>query len=380
MLLWKIALFGSWLLIAFNYAGYALIALILNKLKPYKVAKMAPDAPLPPLTFIVAAYNEAGCIRAKIDNCLAQDYPAHLVEWLFVTDGSTDETPSIISAYAGVRLLHDPARGGKSAALNRAVAAATHPIIICSDANTLLNTDALRLIARHYADPKVGGVAGEKRVVKAAANSAADASVGEGEGAYWKYESALKRIDSAFYSVVGAAGELFSFRKALYTPVDASVILDDFVISMRVAAAGYRVIYEPGACAVETPSFSIEDERKRKVRIAAGGFQSVALLRGAVSPRRYPRLYYLYISHRVLRWVASPFCLVLSIPAGAVLCVADPNPAYRYLFAGQVGFYALAIFSKLPRYFIFMNLSVLQGFMRWIRGGQSGAWEKSRRA
>lgn len=388
MLLWKIALFGSWLLIAFNYAGYALIALILNKLKPYKGVRTANTAPFPPLTFIVAAYNEAGCIRAKIENCLAQDYPAGLVEWLFVTDGSTDETPEIVRSHPAVRLLHDPARGGKSAALNRAVAAAAHDLIICSDANTTLNPDAVTLIARHYADPKVGGVSGEKRVIKAGPGSAADASVGEGEGAYWKYESALKRIDSAFYSVVGAAGELFSFRKELYTPVDASIVLDDFVISMRVAAAGYRVIYEPGACAVETPSFSMEDERKRKVRIAAGGFQSVALLRGAVSPWRYPRLYYLYISHRVLRWVASPFCLVLSVVAGAVLCMADPHPVYRWLWAGQVVFYGLGLASpvlplkaaKLPGYFIFMNLSVLQGFIRWCRGRQPGAWEKSRRA
>jgi cellulose synthase/poly-beta-1,6-N-acetylglucosamine synthase-like glycosyltransferase len=428
MLLWKIVLFGSWFIIAFNYAGYAVIALIINKLWPFRGVPAASGAPsgrevapsghtaapddLPPLTFIVAAYNEAGCIREKIQNCLAQDYPASKVEWLFVTDGSSDETPSIVRGFPQVRLLHDDRRAGKSAALNRAVAAATHEIVVASDANTVLNPDALRLIARHYADPRVGGVAGEKKVVAAggsggeasggsatgaggaagttggaagtaAADAAgADASVGEGEGLYWKYESALKRIDSAFYSVVGAAGELFSFRRDLYTPVDPSIILDDFVISMRIAAAGYRIIYEPGACAVETPSFSMGDERKRKVRIAAGGFQSVALLRGAVSPWRYPRLYYLYMSHRVLRWVASPFCLVLSVAAGAVLALA--GGPYVWLFALQAAFYALTVLpgkaGKLPRYFLFMNLSVLQGFMRWLRGAQPGAWEKARRA
>lgn len=382
MLLWKILLFGSWFIVAYNYFGYAIIAVIINKMTRRRATAdgfLGDSGALPGVTFIVAAYNEAACIRDKIANCRSLDYPADRVEWLFVTDGSTDETPSIVGAAAGFRLLHDPARGGKSAALNRAVAAASHDIIICSDANTVLKVDALRLIARHYADPKVGGVAGEKKVV-----SVTDAAVGKGEGAYWKYESALKRIDSGFYSVVGAAGELFSFRKSLYEPVDKSIILDDFVISMRIAAKGYRILYEPGAVAAETPSFSMEDESKRKVRIAAGGFQSVALLRGAVNPWKYPRLYYLYVSHRVLRWVASPFCLIIALIAGAVLWWNDPDPVYTWLFGAQAAFYALAVIpmkaGRLPRYFVFMNLSVIQGFVRWMRGGQPGAWEKSRRA
>lgn len=386
MLIWKILLFGSWFIVAFNYFGYAILALIINKLMPRRGRENGDAGPIsgknaaaPGVTFIVAAYNESDCIRAKIANCRSLDYPSDRVEWLFVTDGSTDETPEIVRSAQGFRLLHDSARGGKSVALNRAVAAATHDLIICSDANTALNADALRLIARHYADPKVGGVAGEKKVV-----SKTDAAVGKGEGAYWKYESALKRIDSEFYSVVGAAGELFSFRKNLYTPVDKAIILDDFVISMRIAAKGYRIIYEPGAVAQETPSFSMEDESKRKVRIAAGGFQSVALLRGTVNPWKYPRLYYLYISHRVLRWVASPFCLLIAPVAGAVLWLNDPHPLYTWLFGAQAAFYLLGVLpmkaGRLPRYFLFMNASVIQGFMRWLKGGQSGAWEKARRA
>jgi poly-beta-1,6-N-acetyl-D-glucosamine synthase len=383
MLFWKILLFGSWALIVYNYAGYAVIALIINRIFP--VRGKAGQETAPYITFIVAAYNEQDVVGAKVANCLAQDYPPSRIEWLFVTDGSSDNTPSILSGYPQIRLLHRPERLGKSAALNRGIAEASHPIIIASDANTFLNPEAVSQIAAHYADPRVGGVAGEKKVVRAGV-------VGEGEGLYWKYESALKRIDSAFYSVVGAAGELFSFRKELFAPVDPSVILDDFVISMRVAQQGYRVLYEPGAVAEETPSFSLEEEKKRKVRIAAGGFQSVVMLGDLLAFWKYPRLSFLYISHRVLRWVASPFCLVLSILAGAVLWLGDPDPVYGWLWAGQVVFYGLGLLSgvlpakgplkvaKLPGYFLFMNVSVIQGFFRWIRGGQSGVWEKARRA
>jgi len=370
MLFWTICLFAAWFLLAFNYLGYAIIALIINKIYPLRESGASlPDAPLPHLTFIVAAYNEVECIRAKIENCLAQDYPPELVEWLFVTDGSTDSTPYVIREYPSVRLLHRPVRAGKSAALNRAVAEASHDIIIASDANTLLNKDAIRQIAAHYASPTTGGVAGEKRVL------------GSQEGIYWKYESRLKSIDSSFYSVVGAAGELFSFRRSLYEPVGDEIVLDDFVISMRIAAKGYRIIYEPGACAEEKPSASLEDERKRKIRIAAGGFQAVSLI--GLTPGN-ARLNYLYISHRVFRWWVSPFCLPLSAVAGTILALRAPSQIYLWLWWCQVAFYVLGLvpgkLGKVLHYFIFMNLSVLQGFVRWLRGRQPAAWEKARRS
>jgi cellulose synthase/poly-beta-1,6-N-acetylglucosamine synthase-like glycosyltransferase len=390
MLLAKIVLFGSWFLILFNYGGYAVLALILQRCLPSPVKKPSQypsdEARMPWLTFIVAAYNEADIIADKVSNCLAQDYPMDKVEWLFVTDGSTDATPDILKTFPQVRLLHRPERMGKTAALNRAVAEANNPIIIASDANTFLNKEAIRLIAAHYADLTVGGVAGEKKVLSTGA------AVGQGEGLYWKYESALKVIDSNFYSVVGAAGELFSFRRGLYEPVEPDVILDDFIISMRITEKGYRVVYEPRAIASENPSFSFDDEGKRKVRIAAGGFQAVARLGALWKVWRFPRLSFLYISHRVMRWWVSPFCLILALVASTLLWINDPHHIYRYIWIAQVLFYLLAIISpilpdkglfkaaKLPRYFLFMNLSVLQGFLRWIKGSQSSVWEKARRA
>ncbi len=339
----------------------------------------------------MAAYNEADCIQQKIGNCLGLDYPAGKLECIIVTDGSSDETPDIVRKNTAVRLLHDPVRGGKAAAMNRAVAAASHNILIFSDANTILNKEAIRNIVRHYRDEKTGVVAGEKKVVAPAGN---DGSPAAGEGAYWKYESRLKKIDSDFYSVVGAAGELFSLRKDLYEPLDSSIVLDDFVLSLRVTLKGYRVRYDPEAFAMELPSFSLGDERKRKVRIAAGGFQAMKMLSPLLAFWRHPALSFLYISHRVLRWTFSPLCLILAFIANGVLAFETGGALWeRALFGAQVLFYLLSLIGamghnqrrlsgllKLPYYFVFMNLSVIQGFFRYMKGKQSGAWERARRA
>jgi biofilm PGA synthesis N-glycosyltransferase PgaC len=226
-------------------------------------------------------------------------------------------------------------------------------------------------------------------------------SPGGGEGAYWKYESRLKKIDSAFYSVVGAAGELFSVRKDLYVPLEDSVILDDFVLSLRIAQKGYRILYEPQACATELPSFSIADEEKRKIRIAAGGFQAMKMLASLLKFWRQPALSFLYISHRVLRWTLSPLCLLLALIANIAIVVntalvGQPGgqlPA-QILLACQIVFYSLALTGwamtrgnrqqpkavRLSYYFVFMNISVIRGFLRHLKGGQSASWEKARRA
>ena len=390
MHLWLFALIISCLLVCYNYIGYILPIYLLNRLRK-------PRTPVPPprpedwpsVSFIVAAYNEKDCIGDKIINSLDQDYPADKLEFIFVTDGSADETPQITAGFARIHTLHDPERKGKSAAINRAVATARNEILLFSDANTILNREATRNIARHYLDPKVGGVAGEKKVLSATLHSE---EVGEGEGLYWKYESFLKEQDSAFYSVVGAAGELFSLRTKLYEPLPHHIILDDFVLSLRVAQQGYRVLYEPAAFAMELPSLSIADEQKRKVRIAAGGFQAIGLLTPLLAFWRHPRLTYLYVSHRVLRWTLSPLCLILAWLSNAILFAGTGGLAYGVLLGAQTALYGMAALAalfpglkkksrliKLGSYFVFMNTSVILGFFRFLRGNQAATWEKARR-
>lgn len=375
-------------LIFYTFFGYGILLYLLVRIKrlfsPSRRDLLDFDA-LPGCTLIVAAYNEKDLIEEKIANTLSLKYPEGKLELIFVTDGSADGTPEIVSRYPQIRLLHSPERKGKISAVHRAIEQVSSEIIIFTDANTFLNADALALIGRHYGDPKVGAVAGEKRVI---IDAAADATAGE--GFYWKYESKLKQWDSELYSVVGAAGELFSVRRALYEPVPSNSVLDDFMISMRIAEKGYVIVYEPEAYAQEDTSANISEELKRKVRIAAGGIQSVIWLSALLNPFRFPVLSFQYISHRVLRWTITPALMILALVLN-VLIVFQGSPAlYQLLLAGQVLFYLSAYLGKvmedrklrikilfIPYYFCIMNYAVMAGLFRFFSGGQSVMWDKA---
>lgn len=383
-------LFWTGLMVIFyTYLGYALVIFILSKLKRgSKRSSHLPDKDLPEVTILVAAYNEEQCIEDKITNTLSLDYPGDKLSVFFVTDGSTDNTPDIVKKFRAVKLFHDFQRKGKIHAVNRVMKYVETPIVVFSDANTLLNTQAIRNLVRHYQDERVGGVAGEKRIYK----NAEDNASGSGEGFYWKYESFLKRKDAEVYSIVGAAGELFSIRTALYEAPSENVIIEDFVMSMGICAKGYRFMYEPGAYALETASASVEEEWKRKVRICAGGFQAMVKLKHLLNPFRYGILSFQYLSHRVLRWTLAPAFLPIVLVANGWLSLTGPA-YYTWFLAGQLGFYLLAFLGYLlrdkkisikgffvPYYFLVMNLSVYAGFMRYLRGKQSVVWEKAQRA
>jgi len=393
MLLFKIVLWVGILTIVYSYAGYGLLVWFLlaakKKLRKArtKIADVAADD-LPAVTLIIAAYNEEDFISQKIANTLSLEYPEDRLQIIFITDGSSDATPALARGYDRITVLHRPERKGKVAAMHRAMQQVTTPIVIFSDANTLLNKESIYNIARHYKDPKTGGVAGEKKIMETGNGKVA----GIGEGLYWKYESFLKRQDAELYTVVGAAGELFSIRTELYEPVGDNVLLDDFVISLRVCQKGYRVHYEPDAYAMETPSASLKDERKRKIRISAGAFQSMGMLAGLLNFFRYPVLSFQYISHRVLRWTLCPLLLPVIFIFNLVLVLKEAGLLYELILAGQVLFYAAAmagwllanrnVKSKLlyvPYYFFFLNFSLYQGFVRHLKGRQSVLWDKARR-
>ena len=380
-------------LVIYTYIGYGVVVWALIRLRPKRpvIADISSDF-TPDVTLIVPAYNELNCLPAKVANSLGQLYPLERIHFLFVTEGSTDGSDDYLRNNYGdsIEILGGSERRGKVAAMNRAMQQIKTPIVIFTDANTQLNPEAVRNIVRHFRDPEIGAVAGEKRIQTTDSESAA----GSGEGLYWKYESQLKRWDAELHTIVGAAGELFAVRTELYEPISPDTILDDFIISLKIAGRGYRVAYEPEAYALERPSFSIIDEQKRKIRIAAGGFQSIVWLANLLNPFRYGLLTFEYVSHRVMRWAVTPICLPLILLLNAGLVLRDGwASGWGLLLAAQILFYGAAwlgyVLEKrqlrwkavfVPFYFTFMNVCALAGLARYLRGNQSGTWEKVRRA
>lgn len=376
------------ILVFYTFFGYGILLYLLIRIKRLfnpKKRKLYEFDELPSCTLIVAAFNEADFIKEKIENTLKLNYPAGKLEFIFVTDGSTDKTPELVSAYPEIKLLHSRERKGKITAVHRAMQQVKTELVVFTDANTFLNPDSLVYLCRHYADFNVGAIAGEKRV---AIEENTDATAGE--GFYWKYESKLKAWDSELYSVVGAAGELFSIRKNLYEPVAQNAVLDDFMISMRIAEKGYIIVYEPDAYALERSSANIKEELKRKIRIAAGGIQSVLWLTSLFNPFRFPVLSFQFISHRVLRWTITPFLMIAALILNFILVLNHAPAIYGILFALQTVFYTSAYVGKVfedkkirvkllfvPYYFCMMNYAVLAGLWRFLFSEQSVIWEKA---
>jgi len=372
----------------YSYLGYGMVLFVLVRLKKaIAPRKVVESAEWPEVTMLVAAYNEQDCVEDKIKNSLSLDYPAGKIKFLFVTDGSTDKTNEIIKKYPAITLEHRPERKGKLAAVERVMKVINTPVTIFTDANTLLNKEAIKNMVRHFADPKVGAVAGEKRILQTNADDASAA----GEGIYWKYESKLKQWDSELHSVVGAAGELFAIRTDLYEAVPADTLIEDFVLTMGIAAKGYRVVYEAQAYALETASLSITEEIKRKIRIAAGGLQAVVRMSGLLNPFPHPVLSFQYISHRALRWTLAPLMLPVLFVSSFLLALQGFVPG-ALLFGAQVLFYIMAAvgysYEKrktrlkvlyIPLYFTLMNVSVYRGLWRLMFGTQSAVWEKAQR-
>ena len=332
-------------------------------------------------------------LKKKIKNSLDFDYPNDKIQFYFVTDGSNDRTPEIIKNYptsseVDLQLFHHTERRGKIAAVERVMKLVTTPIVIFSDANTFVNNQAIKNIVRHYQNEKVGAVAGEKRIALDTKGSANEA----GEGIYWKYESILKKWDAELYSVVGAAGELFSIRTNLFEPVPPDTIIEDFYMTMKIADKGYHVVYEPDAYASETASASVKEELKRKIRIAAGAFQALIRLAPLLLPFKNPILTFQYLSHRVLRWTFAPLALPVLLIVNIMLA-SKGIALYQFFLCAQILFYGLALIGYflekrkikltgffVPYYFCVMNYAMYRGFFRIIGGRQSVIWERAKRA
>jgi cellulose synthase/poly-beta-1,6-N-acetylglucosamine synthase-like glycosyltransferase len=390
----KIAFWICAFLVFYTYLGYGMLLWLLVRLKRIVKGKAerkalpSDDAELPEVTFMVCAYNEQDIVDMKMKDIYQLDYPKDKLHITWVTDGSSDDTNNRLKAYPDVEIIFTPERKGKTAALNHGLSLVKSEITVMTDANTMVNTGAIREIVRLMQDHKVACVAGEKRVMARHEGQAA----AEGEGLYWKYESALKRMDSELYSAMGAAGELNAIRTALYEPMPENALLDDFVMSMGMVDKGYKIAYSSDAYASEYGSADLQEESKRKRRIAAGGLQSCWWLRRMMNPFRQPIVAFQFVSHRVLRWSITPFALMALIPLNVALVIMNAGIVYTIIWILQIIFYTAAFCgylleqrgrrSKLlyvPYYFLFMNMNVFKGipYLYSHRGG--GTWEKAKR-
>lgn len=377
-------------IVFYTYLGYGILLFLLVKIKELlsHTSKMAETHTFEPdtkVTLLIAAYNEEDVIKEKMENCLKLDYPPELFEIVWVTDGSTDHTNLLLECYTlpvegapTTRLLYEKERRGKSAAIDRAMKFVDSPIVVFTDANTMINPQAIKIIAEKFQNKKVGCVAGEKRVISGK-NDGAVAS----EGIYWKYESFLKNLDYRLYSAVGAAGELYAIRRELFEEMPSDTLLDDFILSMKIAMKGYIIAYSNKAYALERSSLNIKEEEKRKVRIAAGGLQSIVRLAPLLNIFKYGVLSFQYISHRVLRWSITPVLLFLLLPLNCIIAFGgEINVFYSIILFFQIIFYILALtkIAYIPYYFLFMNVNVIKGFFYLYRKkGKNGIWEKAKR-
>ena len=394
MLILKIVFWCCIALVVYTYIGYGAVLFVILKVKKMFFGKEArPILPLnedllPDVTLMVCAYNEEEVVDEKMQNIRQLNYPKDKLCVMWVTDGSTDRTNELLGNYSEVKLVFSPERKGKAMAMQHGLRENKAPYVVFTDANTMLNADAIREIVRQFMKKNVSCVSGEKRVAARRVGEAA----AEGEGLYWKYESTLKRLDSELYSAMGAAGELCAIRTPLYRQMPHNTLLDDFVLSMLIVDDGYLIDYNPEAYAMEYGSASMQEESKRKRRIAAGGLQSTWRLRRMLNPFRRPLVAFQLLSHRVLRWTVTPFALVALVPLNVLLVLLGGGWLYTVLLLMQALFYAAAFAgwmmertgrkNKLlyvPYYFLFMNLNVFKGIAYLQTHHKGGTWEKAKR-
>jgi cellulose synthase/poly-beta-1,6-N-acetylglucosamine synthase-like glycosyltransferase len=338
-------------------------------------------ATLPRVSLVVAAYNEESCIQEKIANSLALDYPADRFELLVGSDGSSDRTDALVEAAGDPRVrLSRASRAGKTSVLNRCIPSAKGDLIILSDANTMIDRQALRKLIRHFDDPEVGAVCGKLKLYNRKDQTYE-------ESAYWTYESFIKFYEGKRGAVIGANGGLYAIRRTLFTALAPQTIVDDFVIPARLLAQGFKVVYDPEAVAYEETTEDYAREFGRRARIAAGNFQALKMVPELLRPS-LGFAAFAFWSHKLLRWCA-PALMAVALLSNLLL---THRGFYLATLVLQAGFYLLAWLgregrgwagrrvAKVAYYFVSMNAAMVVGFWRFLRNSQRAAWDRTARA
>ncbi len=368
-------------LILYTSVGYYFLLWLLFKLRAR--VQTNNSASLPTVSLLISAFNEENVIAEKIANCGKLDYPTDKIEILIGLDGSTDATESVLreNSTGTIKIHIFKDRRGKAAVLNDLVKSAKGDILVFSDANTIYDASAIKNLVRHFAEARIGGVCGRLVLEESRVRDIGS----RGERYYWSYESKLKYLEGKVKTVLGANGAIYAIRKALYTYLpENKIIVDDFLIPLKVVEKGYDIVYDAEAIGKEYTSVSIWQEFKRKVRIGAANFNSLSEISTLLSPSKGFVAFGLW-SHKVIRWLI-PF-LGIGLFASNLFLLAEP--VYFILFGLQIivlcGVVIGGILNRLGIYhnlfgyifYLFMiNLAMLIGFFRFITGTQRPAWSR----
>jgi cellulose synthase/poly-beta-1,6-N-acetylglucosamine synthase-like glycosyltransferase len=369
--------------VAYAYAAYPAVLYVLARL--FGRVHSAPrldDAQLPSVSLLIAAHNEETVIEDRIVNALAMDYPREKLEIIVASDGSTDETASIVRRYASaVRLLDYVDRRGKATVLNAAMRETHGEIILLSDANTYTDSQAARSLVRWFTNPCVGAVCGKLVLIDSQSGRNVDSM-------YWKYETFLKVNESRLGALLGANGAIYAIRREMLQPIPNHTIIDDFMIPLLAKQRfGCEIIYDQDATAREETAPDVATEFRRRTRIGAGGWQAIGMLWRLLSPRR-GWIAFTFFSHKILRWTC-PFFMLLLLATNLLLIGSS---GYRILLCAQLALYLAALASgrlwkgaplgrtlRLANMFLSMNAALLVGFFRWLSGPQTGIWSRTQR-
>jgi glycosyltransferase involved in cell wall biosynthesis len=382
----KFLFWGSLGLVLYTYVGFPLVVLLrgLVRQRPVTKADITPS-----VSMIIAVYNEAASIGAKLDNALSLDYPPEQLEIIVASDGSNDRTDEIVAGYADPRITFlDLPRMGKIPALNIAAAHAAGEILVFSDATSIFAIDALRALVRPFADPDVGAVGG----VQYYGNGGGAGAATIGERLYWSFDGLLKRMQSQAGNMIAAGGAIYTIRRELYQPVPPGVG-DDFVISTRAIAQGYRLVCEPAAVSSETIASSDRAEFRRKVRVIDQGLRGLWAVRELFNPLRYGFYAVQIFSHKLLRW-SVPWQLLVLLGVSPGLWRA--GRLYRLAALGQLALYGSALGALLlrrtplaqrrafkllaiPYYFCMVNVASLHAWLRLLSGRRIDMWDSAER-
>jgi cellulose synthase/poly-beta-1,6-N-acetylglucosamine synthase-like glycosyltransferase len=367
-------------LLFYVYFGFPLFLLLFGRRRGSRTP--CPEESLPSVSLLISAYNESAVIGQKLVNSLALDYPTDLLQITVVSDCSDDGTDEIVKTFAskGVQLVRQMERNGKAAGLNLGFQNATGEILVFSDANAIYQPDAIRRLVAHFFDPEVGYAVGSARYV----DSENLVSSADSEGLYWKFESWVKERESNFGSVVGGDGALYAIRRGLYEPLRPTDI-NDLLHPLQIIVKGYRGVYEPAAICYETAGGSFEKEFRRKVRIVSRSFNAVRRAWPVLLPWNQFRHWLCLLSHKILRWAAPFFMLLLAVSSALLWS----TPFYRVVVVLQALFCSLALigwFTKgkgprliyLPYYFCVVNLASFLGLMKSLGGSLSSTWQTVR--